>query len=148
MSRFRRFCVFITSHSDPTSGDLHIAPKKKYAAPINKVYITTSFKFHVRYRLRDCVWTLQLWDIFFPPKFCTLLKEGSRTNLLSIMACGAVSTVVHSRNAIQKFANEWAFLWILYDLDLIIFTGRILTTFIHLHRETSNPHSVSPSSID
>ncbi|KJA14720.1 hypothetical protein HYPSUDRAFT_150030, partial [Hypholoma sublateritium FD-334 SS-4] len=84
--RFRRFCVFVMSHSVPKNGDLHIGPQHKGAAPIK-----------------------DMWDIFFPPKFCTLLEESSNSNLLSIMSCGSVSTVMDSRRAIQEFADKQYF---------------------------------------
>ncbi|KJA15890.1 hypothetical protein HYPSUDRAFT_1066647 [Hypholoma sublateritium FD-334 SS-4] len=86
LERFRKFCIFVSTHSDPSTGDLHLGPEPRHgAAPIKDVL-----------------------EIMFPPAFQKLLQVHEK-NLLNIMACGAVANVTESNQAIQEFSTKKLF---------------------------------------
>lgn len=99
--RFRRFSVFISTHSDPITGDLHIGPNNCGSALITDVRIILIYGY---YFTKPCAILYKLLPVFFPPKFRKLLKE-SNGSMLNMMACGAVSTVRQSNLCIQAFAK-------------------------------------------
>ncbi len=53
---------------------------------LSRSYVTLRCIFRIFHYL------LQMWDIFFPKRFCSHLEESSTSNQLSIMSCGSVST--------------------------------------------------------
>ncbi|KJA23358.1 hypothetical protein HYPSUDRAFT_137783, partial [Hypholoma sublateritium FD-334 SS-4] len=106
--RFTRFCVFITTHSDPITGYLHIGPNHCGSAPLEEVF-----------------------EYLFPPKFQALLKCSS-TNLLHIMACGSVVNISESNLALQAYAQKALFLRI-YAYSHTDFQPSLCFNFVERH---------------
>ncbi|KAF9470183.1 hypothetical protein BDN70DRAFT_943007, partial [Pholiota conissans] len=86
---FKQFVVFVTTHSDPRNGYLHISTNNKGAVSAE-----------------------QLLNYIFNKPFCDLLQRGSN-NILGILACGALTMIPESRKQIQDFANRNIFCKIL-----------------------------------
>ncbi|KAF8797533.1 hypothetical protein BYT27DRAFT_7323634, partial [Phlegmacium glaucopus] len=79
-----RFLVIITTHCDPCTGDLHIAPGNTGSAPAH-----------------------ELLQIIFPERFQNILKKNKKNkNILNLLACGALSTRPQSKEDLKKIASE------------------------------------------
>ncbi|KAF8199436.1 hypothetical protein BJ912DRAFT_948987 [Pholiota molesta] len=78
-----RFMVFLSTHSDPTNGHLHIAPGNGAEVPVKK-----------------------LLDTLFSADFRTVLQR-SPYNILNLMTCGALTVFAESQ--LKAFAKEKVF---------------------------------------
>ncbi|KIM38491.1 hypothetical protein M413DRAFT_76005 [Hebeloma cylindrosporum] len=123
-----QFMVFITSHSDPTSGYLHIGPNNVGSVPVEEVF-----------------------SAIFTPQFRAILRRGNN-NILSLLSCGALSSYMESRDQIKAFAKETLFEKILsfsqanfqpsathkfvmdWALNHFVFERQGLNTFIRDHQ--------------
>ncbi|KAF8800473.1 hypothetical protein BYT27DRAFT_7117398 [Phlegmacium glaucopus] len=80
-----RFLIFITSHSDPNTGYIHIGPNNIGSVPIE-----------------------ELLNVVFSTCFQNILR-CSDSNILSLLSCGALSTREDSKGAVKEFANRELF---------------------------------------
>ncbi|GLB44845.1 hypothetical protein LshimejAT787_1801820 [Lyophyllum shimeji] len=89
LKSFRTFSIFLTDHSDPERGDLHISSNEQGAARVSAVL-----------------------DRLFPPELTQFFgREGRST--LTMLVCGAVVTVNESYTDLKAFANKGYFAWIM-----------------------------------
>ncbi|GLB36941.1 hypothetical protein LshimejAT787_0312280 [Lyophyllum shimeji] len=87
LKRFRNFAVYVTDHSDPVRGDLHITVNDGGAAEVSSVL-----------------------SQLFPPSLRAILKQG-KLNTLTLLVCGAVMTVPDAYRDIKAFIDEGYFAW-------------------------------------
>lgn len=97
-----RFLVVITTHSDPETGYLHIAPGHTASAPVD-----------------------ELFNFMFPERFHNILKR-SPTNILSLLSCGALSNQPESREMIKQISSTN-----LFDKVLCFSQRNLQTAFTH-----------------
>ncbi|KIK03069.1 hypothetical protein K443DRAFT_131586 [Laccaria amethystina LaAM-08-1] len=82
-----RFLVIITTHSDPDTGFLHIAPGNTGSVPANELF---AFIFQERFRN-------------------ILQRQEKNKNILNLLSCGALSSLPSSRDAVKDLASEKLF---------------------------------------
>ncbi|KAF8800814.1 hypothetical protein BYT27DRAFT_7116607, partial [Phlegmacium glaucopus] len=79
------FLIFITSHSHPNTGYIHMGPNNIGLVPIE-----------------------ELLNVVFSTHFQNILR-CSNSNILSLLSCGALSTRKDSKGAVKEFANRELF---------------------------------------
>jgi hypothetical protein len=92
--------AIITTHSDPESGDLHIAPNNTGAVPVNNVSL---FRFLAPIIIYYVVF--QLFSVIFPEHFHKILQREKNKNILNLLSCGMLSSRPSSRDAIKGIAS-------------------------------------------
>ncbi|GLB38108.1 hypothetical protein LshimejAT787_0411590 [Lyophyllum shimeji] len=89
LKSFRTFSIFLTDHSDPERGDLHISSNEQGAAKVSAVL-----------------------DRLFPPELTQFFGSEGRSTL-TMLVCGAVMTVKESYTDLKAFADKGYFAWIM-----------------------------------
>ena len=104
--RWTQFLVVISTHSDLHTGDLHVAPENTGSVPPDDVSFLTFFVINLKF------WTIfQLLQVIFPERFDNLLKRGKKNkNILNLLACGALSSCLQSKEDLKKIASKYVFL--------------------------------------
>ncbi|GLB45831.1 hypothetical protein LshimejAT787_3200020 [Lyophyllum shimeji] len=87
LKHFRNFAVYVTDHSDPGRGDLHVTVNDGGAAEVSSVL-----------------------SQLFPPSLRAILKQG-KLNTLTLLVCGAVMTRPDAYRDIKAFIDEGYFAW-------------------------------------
>ena len=101
--RWTRFLVVISTHSDPRTGDLHIAPGNTGSVPVDEVSFLSFFVIILNF------WTLfQLFQVIFPERFHKILQRDKK-NILNLLACGALSSRPKSREDVKNIASKYVF---------------------------------------
>ncbi|TEB22814.1 hypothetical protein FA13DRAFT_1640702, partial [Coprinellus micaceus] len=80
-----RFLVFLTSHSDPVTGDIHVQPENRGASTF-----------------------LNVLAVLIPKPLQTILRRGgcASSNILVILACGSAVTAANAKSQVQEFAKQ------------------------------------------
>ena len=98
--RWTWFLVIITTHSDPETGDLHIAPNNTGSVPVDNVSLFHFFASILIYYV-----VFQFFSVIFPERFRKILQREKNKNILNLLSCGALSSQPSSRDAIKGLAS-------------------------------------------
>ncbi|TFK64805.1 hypothetical protein BDN72DRAFT_861096 [Pluteus cervinus] len=120
LKKFRRFAVFITTHSDPDRGDLHVVAGNRCSEG-----------------------TKRCFEFLFPARLRSILKERGRENIMFLLVCGAVVKHRESLDGIIELGKEDLFGSIVafdqdrlqYMLGNLFFMNLCLRRFVHMKQQ-------------
>lgn len=98
MFRFRRFFVFLTTHSEPETGYLHTSPS---GHPVTTAHVGL----YSLYKERRVESQQILRVMFFETRFGKLVK-GSRDSVLALLSCGAAVEFLEARKAFNELTTQ------------------------------------------
>ena len=135
--RWNQFLVVITTHSDPCTGDLHIAPDNAGAVPVNEVSDLFLFYFYFYFYISEFLnFILDLWCYVSKPLLQYITKRQQEEHPQSIVLwCIIKSEGVQERSHeicfsvhSQLVTNDKLIIWFLFTSnqsfwkDLMFFT--------------------------
>ena len=95
------FLVVITTHAEPQTGFLHTAPGNTGSVSVEEVSFNS---FSIHWIILIYQFLFQLFNFIFLPRFHDILKR-SPTNILMLLACGALSAQPASRKMIKEISS-------------------------------------------